>query len=199
MSESITQGNFRASMGAAVVSFNVTDDLAQVERDLKNAYGAAMTVLKSMMPVEAKPTVTEEEVNEKVKSFAKAAQKAAEAVAPTAKAAEAVTTTAKEAITNAPALVTIGEPTITEVVNYTLADVRKSLGTIIDLGHRPAAEQYVQYHCKTKRTSEIPAEQYPAMMADLEEMAEGLASGKYSGYDSFAKAKGYELTPEAEG
>lgn len=188
MSENITQGNFRASIGAAVVSFNVTDDLAQVAKDLDNAYGMARTVLNSMgAPVSVKPIA---QITVEAPTTAES-----EAVAKTEKVKPFVRPEAKAE----PEAVAAAEPEVVKTPDYTLADIRKALGVIIDLGQRLAAEQYVQYHCKTKRTSEIPSEQYPAMMADLEEMAAGLASGKYSGYDSFAKAKGYELTPEAEG
>ena len=184
------QGNFRAAMGTAVVTFNVTDDLAQVAKDLDNAYGMAKSVLGSIgAPATVKlvaPIVVAQPTTAEIEA---AAEKAVAKVKPFAKPETKVE----------PEIKAEPEPVVVNTPDCTLADVRKSLGAIIDLGHRPAAEQYVQYHCKTKRTSEIPAEQYPAMMADLEEMAEGLASGKYSGYDSFAKAKGYELTPEAEG
>ena len=195
-------GNFRVAIGGVVITFNIMDNPETIVADLRKANAICTDVLSHLnapidigkevpAPKKAKPAVTMiatgenttqiDHVDEiKIDNTVKA--HAAAVLPETAQPAPEVVATADV------------PPTVEAEPVYTLADMRKLLGEIIDLGHRPAAEQYVQHHCKTKRTSEIPQEQYPAIMKDLAALADGLRSKKINSYDDFAKAMGYELS-----
>ena len=194
-------GNFRVSIGGVIITFNVMDNPETIAQDLAKANAICDNVLAHLMP----PTA-----EQKIQKSAGDAQKAAEAITAAAALAKEKKTKPAAEVQIDPPMIAPPEPVAEEVATtdvpptvdaepvYTLADIRKLLGEIIDLGHRPAAEQYVQYHCKTKRTSEIPVEKYPAIMKDLANLAAGLKAGAYNGYDDFAKAFGYELSTDGQ-
>lgn len=203
-------GNFRVSIGGVIITFNVMDNPETIVNDLAKANAICDNVLSNLgaptlLPVavakSSKAEIEQVVLNEKVKPNIKGGKQAEVTVAKEAEPVVVMVSNAKSTTQVAHA----AEINISDTVSvveaepvYTLADMRKLLGEIIDLGHRPAAEQYVQYHCKTKRTSEIPVEKYPAIMRDLTDLAAGLKAGAYNGYDDFAKAKGYELSTDGQ-
>ena len=180
-------GNFRIAIGGVVITFNVMDNPETITQDLAKANAICDNVLSHLnTPINIGNVVPMPE--KKVKP--------AVTMVATGGNTTQVAHVDEIKIDNTTEVVATADvpPTVEAEPVYTLADLRKSLSEIIDLGHRPAAEQYVQFHCKTKRTSEIAPEKYPAIIKDLAALADGLRSKNIGSYDDFAKVMGYELS-----
>lgn len=197
-------GNFRVSIGGVIITFNVMDNPETIVNDLAKANAICDNVLSNLgAPPTVRlvaPIVVAQPSTAEIEAIAKQVTVTATAKPNIKGGKQAEVTVTKEAEPVVAEVVATADvpPTIEAEPVYTLADMRKLLSEIIDLGHRPAAEQYVQYHCKTKRTSEIPVGKYPSIMADLAALSEGLRIGAYKGYDDFAKEFGYELSTDGQ-
>lgn len=195
-------GNFRVSIGGVIITFNVMDNPETIVADLAKANAICDNVLSNLgAPPTVRlvaPIVVAQPSTAEIEAIAKQVTATAKPNIKGGKQAEVTVTKQAEPVVAEAVATADVPPTVEAEPVYTLADMRKLLSEIIDLGHRPAAEQYVQYHCKTKRTSEIPVEKYPAIMKDLTALSEGLRIGAYKGYDDFAKAMGYELSTDGQ-